>query len=81
MIAYFKDINNKSKKKDKKHKTKTKIPKSIDKFVKIATTTSFFIFSLTRIGLIAIPISTGTACALSIRNKILYEIITNKYNK
>ena len=32
-------------------------------------------------GLIAIPISTATACSLLIGYKILYEIIINKYNK
>ena len=37
--------------------------------------------SLTGIGLIVIPISTATACGLSIGNKVLYEIIVNKYNK
>ena len=31
--------------------------------------------------MIAIPISTATACGLSIGNKVLYEIIVNKYNK
>ena len=28
-----------------------------------------------------IPISTASACALSIGNKVLYDIIINKYNK
>ena len=28
-----------------------------------------------------IPISTASACALSIGNKVLYEIIINKYKK
>ena len=37
--------------------------------------------SLTGIGLIAIPISTASAFGLSIGNKVLYEIIVNKYNK
>ena len=37
--------------------------------------------SLTGIGLIAIPISTATACGLSIGNKVIYEVIINKYNK
>ena len=31
--------------------------------------------------MIAIPISTATACGLSIGKKVLYEIIINKYNK
>ena len=37
--------------------------------------------SLTGFGLIVIPTSTATACGLSIANKVLYEIIINKYNK
>ena len=47
----------------------------------IATTSSSITLSLTGTRLIAIPISTGTACGLSIGNKVLYEIIINKYNK
>ena len=31
--------------------------------------------------MIAIPISTATACGLSIVNKVIYEVIMNKYNK
>ena len=81
MITYFKDKNNKSKKKYKKYKTLTTILKSFDTFVIIATTSSSTTLSLTGIGLIAIPISTATACGLSIGNKVLYEIIINKYNK
>ena len=37
--------------------------------------------SLTGVGLMVIPISTATACGLSIGNKVLYEIILKKYNK
>ena len=39
------------------------------------------ILSVTRIGLIAIPISVATACGLSIGNKVIYEIVRQKYNK
>ena len=81
MITYFKDKNNKSKKIYKKYRTITTILKSFDTFVIIATTSSSITFSLTGIGLIVIPISTATACGLSIGNKVLYEIIINKYNK
>ena len=80
-ITYFKDKNNKSKKKYKKYKTLTTIFKSFDTFVVIATTSSSNTLSLTGIGLIAIPITTATACGLSIGNKVIYEIIINKYNK
>ena len=37
--------------------------------------------SLTGIGLIVILISTASACALSIGNKVIYEKIINKYDK
>ena len=39
------------------------------------------ILSVTGIGLIAIPISTATACGLSITNKVLYEVVMQKYSK
>ena len=81
MITYFKDKNRKSKKRYKKYKTIATILKSFDTFVIIATTSSSITLSLTGISLIAIPISTASACALSIGNKVIYEIIINKYNK
>ena len=81
MITYFKVKNNKSKKKYKKYKTITTILKSFDTFVIVATTSISFTLSLTGIGLIVIPISTTSSCALSIGKKVLYEIIINKYNK
>ena len=77
-ITYFKDENNKSK---KKYKTTTTILKSFDTFVIITTTSSSITLSLTSIGLIVILISTASAYALSIGNKVIYEIIINKYNK
>ena len=81
MITYFKDKNNKSEKKYKKYKTITTILKSFDTFLIIVTTSSSITLSLTGIGLIVIPISTATACGLSIGNKVLYEIIISKYNE
>ena len=64
----------------KKYKTLTTVLKSFDTFI-FATTSSSFTLFLTGIALIAIPISTATPCGLSIGNKVLYEIIINKYNK
>ena len=81
MITYFKDENHKTKTKYKKYKTITTILKSFDTFVIIATTSSSITLSLTGIGLIVIPISTAKACGLSIGNKVLYEVVINKYNK
>ena len=81
MITYFKNRNNKSKKKYKKYKTLTTILKSFDTIVIIATTSSSISLSLTGFGLIVIPISSSTACGLSITNKVLYEIVMQKYDK
>ena len=81
MITYFKDKNNKSEKKYRKYKMITTLLKSFDTFVIIAKTSSSITLSLTGIGLIVIPISTASACVLSVCNKVLYEIIINKYNK
>ena len=81
MIIYFKDKNHKSKKKYKKYKMITTKLKSFDTFVIIATTSSSIRLSFTGIGLIVIPISTGLACGLTISNKVIYEIVMQKYNK
>ena len=78
MITYFKDKNHKSRKRYTKYKTITTILKSFDTFVIIATTSSSITPSLAGMGLIVISISTATACALSIGNKVLNEIIINK---
>ena len=80
MITYFKKKNNNSKK-IKKNKMITTLLKSFDTFVIIATTSSSVTLSLTGIGLIVIPISAASLCALSVGNKVLYEIIINKYSK
>ena len=81
MITYFKDVNKKSKKRYKKYKMLTTILKSFDTFVIIGTTSSSITLSLTGIGLIAIPISSGIACGLTISNKLLYELVMKNYNK
>ena len=64
LITYFRDRNNKSKKRSKNYKTLTTILKSFDTFVIFTTTLSFYTLSLTGIDLIAIPRSTATACGL-----------------
>ena len=81
MIRYFKNKNNKSEKKYKKYKTIVTILKSFDTFVIIATTSISITLSVIGVGLIAIPISTATACGLSITNKVLYEIVMQKFKK
>ena len=74
MITNVKDNSNKSKEKYMKNKTLTTILKSFDTFVIIATTSSSNTLSLTGFGLTAVPISTATACGLSIGSKVKYEI-------
>ena len=65
----------------RKYKILAIVLKSLDKFVNFATTSSSITLSLTGICLIVIPILAGIACGLTISNKILYEIIMQKYNK
>ena len=79
-IIYFKDRNHKSKKNKKNYKYLTTKLKSVDIFGIIATTTSSITLSLTKIGLIVIPIATGTAYGFSISDKVFYEIVMPKYN-
>ena len=79
-ISYFKDEDNKFKMKHKKYKNITTMIKSFDTIDFIATTTSSITLSLTGIGLLAIPISTATACGFSTGKKKVYEVI-KKNNK
>ena len=59
----------------------TTLLKLFDTMVIIATTSSSISLSLTGFGPIVIPISGSIACGLSITNKVLYEIVMQKYNK
>ena len=81
MITYFNDKNHKSKKRYKNYEAMTTILKSFDTIVIIATTSSSISLSLTGFGLIVVPISSSIVCGLSITNKVLYEIVMQKYNK
>ena len=47
----------------------------------IAKTSGSFNFSLTGIGILDIPKPTATACGLSFGNKVIFEVIINRYNK
>ena len=80
MITYFKDINHKSKKRYKNYKTLNTILETVDSIVIIAATSTSITLSVTRVGLIILPISAGIACALSLGNKLLHKLIINKYN-
>ena len=80
MITYFKDKTNKSKKRYKNYKTLNTVLESVDSIVIIATTSTSITLSVTGVGLIILPISAGIACILSLSNKILHELVINKYN-
>ena len=81
MITYFKDKNNKSKKKYKNCKTLNTVLESVDSFVIIGATSTSITLSITGIGLIILPISAGIACGLSLGNKVLHKLIITKNNK
>ena len=81
MINYFKDKNNKSKKRYKNYKTLNTILESVDSIIIIGAMSTSITLSITGIGLIALPISAGIACGLSLGNKVLNKLIINKYNK
>ena len=81
MITYFEDKNLKSKKKHKNYKTLHTMLESVDSIVIIGATSTSITLSITGIGLIILPISAGTACTLSLGNKVLHKLIKNKYNK
>ena len=81
MIRYFKDKNNKSKKRYKNYKTLNTVLESVDSIVIIGATSTSISLSVTGIGLVVLPISAGIACALSLGNKMLHKLIIIKYNK
>ena len=81
MITYFKDKNNKSKKRYKNYKILNTVLESIDSIVIITATSTSITLSVTGIGLIVLPVAAGVACGLSLGNKVLHKLIINKYNK
>ena len=81
MITYFKNKNNKSKKKSKNYKSLNTVIESIDSIIIIGATSTSIILSINGIGLIVLPKSAGIACTLSLGNKLLHKLIINKYKK
>ena len=81
MITYFKDKNNKSKKRNENCKTLNTILESVDSIVIIGATSTSITLSITGIGLTILPTSAGIACTLSLGNKVLHKLIINKCNK
>ena len=70
MITYFKNENNKLKKKYKKNKTLNTKLESVDSIVIIGATSTSIALSITGIGLMNLPISASVACTLSLGNKV-----------
>ena len=68
-------------KKYTKYKVLTTKLKSIDTLVIIATTSSSVTLAFTGIGLIVIPLSTGISCESVVSDKVIDEIIMQKYIK
>ena len=81
MITYSKDKNDKSEKRYKNYKTLNTVLEYLDSIVTIAATSTSITLSITGIGLIALPISAGIACTLSLGNKVIHKLIMNKFNK
>ena len=81
MITFFKDKNNKSKKKYKIYKTLNTVLESVDSIIIIGATSTSITLSVTGVGLVILHISAGIGCALSLGNKVLPKLIINKYNK
>ena len=73
MITYFKDKNNKSKRRYKNYKTLNTILESEDSIVIIGATSTSVTLSITVVGLVILPISAGIPCTLSLGNKILHK--------
>ena len=81
MIAYLKDKNHKTKKKYKDYKTLNTVLESVDTIVIFEATSTSTKLSSTGVGLIILPTSAGTACTLSLGNKVLHNLIMSNYNK
>ena len=81
MTTYFKDKNNKSKKRYKNYKTLNTVLKSVNSIIIVGATSISITISITGVGLFMLPISAGIACGLSLGSKVLHKLIINKYNK
>ena len=81
MIIYFEKTYNKPKKKYKDYKALTKRLESFDTFVITTTTSSSITLSLTGIVSINIRISSARTCWLTVGNKVIYEIVMQKFIK
>ena len=74
----MKTVNQRAK---KSLKTLNTIFESLDTFFSIGATSTSIALSITGTNLTFLPISAGIACALSLSNKVLHEMIINIYKK
>ena len=81
MNTYFKDKNNKSKKRYENYKTLNTVLESVDSITIIGATSTCITLLVTGVGLSILPVSAGTASTLSLGNKVIHKIIISKYNK
>ena len=81
MNTFFKDKNNKSKKRYKNYKTLNTVLESVYSIIIIGARSTSITLSFTAISSIVLPISARIACTLSLGNKILHKLIIKKYNK
>ena len=81
MITYFKDKDNKPKKRYKNYELLNTVLEYVDSIVIIGATSTSITLSVTGFCLIILPISAKIACTLSLGNKLLHKLILNKYNK
>ena len=81
MITFFKDKNNKSKRKYKNGKTLNTILESVDSIIIIEATSTSITLLITGVGLVILPITARSARTLSLGNNVVPKLIINKYKK
>ena len=81
MITSFKGKKPNQKRKLKNYKTLNTLLQSVDTIVINAANSTSLTLSITGIGFIILPLSSGIACTLSICNKVLHKLINKKYYK
>ena len=81
MITYFKDKNNKSKKRYRNYKTLNTVLESVDSIIIFGATSTSIAPLINGISLIVLPISASIVCTVSLANKVLHNLIIKKNNK
>ena len=81
MIIFFKDKNQKSRKKHKNYKILNTVLESLETIVINGASTTSVTLSVTGVELKKVPISAGVAGTLSLGYKILLRLTINKHKK